>query len=157
MRPIFISTLCIASIVVLSYYSNTQAMTMGVHKLFGEESNKQEAADTVAATSNDRKPYQSIEALEVADLDNDGVPEVILLYSNSVKVIDAEGRAINSTPLTVLNNISGVESGEAPFHQARLLSISDINGDGKQEMLISDGVKIIVLDGSGKHIFSILP
>ncbi len=156
MRGILIYTLSILILVVLSYSSDTQAMMMGAHKLFGEAGNEEEATDSSTIRAHDEKRSQSIKAIDAADLNNDGSSEIILLHSDSVNIINAHGTIIKSFPI-LFSHPAHTPTKEKHFKETTLLTVAALTGDGKMEILISDGIDILVLDSSGEHIFSLLP
>lgn len=74
-----------------------------------------------------------------------------------MRILDSRGIIIQLIPLAVLDQPGNLEANERPFDVPKLLEVADLDKDGNQEILVSDGKKILVLESSGKHLFTILP
>ncbi|MFA7383319.1 MAG: VCBS repeat-containing protein [Desulfurivibrionaceae bacterium] len=69
----------------------------------------------------------SLQAMETADLDGDGVPEVILADQDSVHIYKRDG-----SRLSKVGRIGGTKS-----FRVHAVSIADLNGNGKPEIYVS--------------------
>jgi len=69
----------------------------------------------------------SLQSMETADLDGDGVPEVILADQDSVHIYKRDG-----SRLSKVGRISGTKS-----FRIHAVSVADLNGNGKPEIYVS--------------------
>ena len=88
--------------------------------------------------------------LRVADLNGDGVPEIVQIFAGSYLVIlDNEGDVISSNPLPVLPT----QTNQFTVRAAGL-DVADIDNDGDPEIITEyrgySGVFLVILDHQGK-------
>jgi outer membrane protein assembly factor BamB len=93
-----------------------------------------------------------VRSCAVADLDKDGVPEVLLGTNDQhVHVLDAKGAEMRSWPCEV-KLISGQGHGRDP--EVTALAAADINGDGKVEVLAGTrNCWIIAFTAEGRELW----
>jgi hypothetical protein len=83
----------------------------------------------------------------VADLDADGVPEVIVTTLNSVYVLDNHGQMLQSKYIPA--NQPG-----ASTHWAAPPAVHDFDGDGKPDILASNGIMLFALRADLTELWS---
>jgi hypothetical protein len=95
----------------------------------------------------------------VGDLDNDGVPEVVVTVSGASSAGgDGISRVIAWRPATnqVLWSVQprlGTRTDSLGGHYRRVPVIADVNGDGTKEVLVNYDTGVVVLSGStGEHL-----
>lgn len=90
----------------------------------------------------------SLSDCALGDLDNDGLPEIILSYYsfNGIQLIYLENKGFNTISYKTL--IKG------KYSEINRIKISDLNNDGKNDIVIIDRYDLVIAKNEGNFIFT---
>lgn len=102
---------------------------------------------------------------EIADMNMDGIPEIVTLVNNTLVMMNTQGQVISSKPIEGINQGINMYMAQNPHvneymtqymgqvwqnGMAAVFDVADLDGDNVPEIVIMDVEKMMILDNTGE-------
>jgi hypothetical protein len=93
----------------------------------------------LAAVSYPVAPMSLAQSIVVTDLNNDGLPDIVIGGTDAVSVLLHDPNPVNSGAYLAASNIAAEDANE--------IAVADVNGDGRPDIVIASGPTHAVVNG----------